>query len=59
MSINIQISCKKFTVRVKLSEDGIILDTAPRVRKFIGQSIENLIRWSEKFGRVDVFKLGD
>ena len=59
MSINIQISCEKFTVGVKLSEDGIILDAAPIVRKFIGQKIENLINWSEKFGKVDVFKLGE
>lgn len=38
------VSCPQFTVWVQTS-NGIILDSAPIVRRFIGQPLINLIRW--------------
>ena len=45
------ISCRKFTVFANV-QDGRIIDTAPICRVFIGQSLEALLRWFEKFGEV-------
>lgn len=38
------VSCPQFTVWVQTS-NGIILDSAPIVHRFIGQPLRNLIRW--------------
>ena len=38
------VSCPQFTVWARTS-NGIILDSAPIVRRFIGQPLTNLIRW--------------
>jgi hypothetical protein len=37
-------SCKKFTVRLKV-KDEVITDAAPIVRRFKGQSLQNLETW--------------
>jgi len=51
-----QFSSAKFTVYVKM-EDGIIIDTAPVTRKFIGQPYSNLVYWMKKFGDVKFYNL--
>ena len=43
------LSCKRFTVCVDVV-DGRITETAPIVKKFRGQSIDNLRRWMTKLG---------
>lgn len=43
------LSCSKMTVRVDV-RDGVIIDAAPVVRKFVGQPLENLTRWMWKLG---------
>jgi hypothetical protein len=43
------LSCRKFTVWV-LTDGGIIQDSAPIVKKFRGQPLDNLKRWASKFG---------
>lgn len=43
-------SCDKFTVRVDVDDAGIVTDTAPIVRKFVGQKWDNLRRWMEGLG---------
>lgn len=41
------VSAKFFTCAVVVDDDGIILKSAPIVRRFIGQSFENLMRWTQ------------
>jgi hypothetical protein len=48
----IWVSCAKFTVGVVTGDDGRIRDSAPMVRKFIGQPLGNLLRWAKGFGRL-------
>jgi len=36
------ISCRKFTCYVETDKNNIIIDTAPILKKFIGQHIEKL-----------------
>lgn len=45
----IQISCTRFTVAVYVNSDGMIVDAAPLVRKFVGQPFINLTRWVRRF----------
>lgn len=40
-------SNSKMTVFVE-EEDGIIIDSSPITRKFIGQPLDNLKRWMKK-----------
>jgi len=47
------VSCSKFTVKVRVT-NGIIRGDAPFITKFIGQSFDNLLKWAEKFGSVQV-----
>ena len=42
-------SCYKFTIKVS-TVNGIIVETAPIARKFIGQPFANLERWMKKLG---------
>lgn len=51
------LSCTKLTVYAETDEAGIVLRTAPITRKFIGQDLNNLIRWMSKFSEVSVEKL--
>lgn len=42
-------SSDKMTVSVSV-ENGIIVATAPITRKFIGQPLDNLVRWMRSLG---------
>jgi len=46
------VSCDRFTVWVQVDERAVITDAAPIVRRFIGQPLQNLKRWANKFGGV-------
>lgn len=52
-----QLSSLKMTVWVQ-TEDGAIVDTAPVVRRFIGQPLRNLASWMQQQGgfMVDLIK---
>jgi hypothetical protein len=40
------------------TKDGIIVDSAPIVKKFIGQPLSNFIKWSNiKIGKTDIKEL--
>jgi len=40
------ISCHAFTIGVTTNDSGIIIDSAPIVKKFIGQPLTNLTFWT-------------
>lgn len=40
-----QIDSGKFCGYVQTDDNGIIIDSMPIIRKFIGQPLENLIGW--------------
>lgn len=42
-------SSQRMTVKVTV-RDGIIIDAAPVVRKFVGQPIKNLEAWMRRHG---------
>jgi hypothetical protein len=44
------VSCTRFTVRVEVNERGIITGAAPLVRRFVGQPLGNLLRWTAGIG---------
>ncbi len=52
------VSCPKFTVKL-IIKNGMIVDTAPVVKRFIGQPYMNLINWFRRFGKVRVERLDD
>uniref|UniRef100_A0A6M3IJC9 Uncharacterized protein n=1 Tax=viral metagenome TaxID=1070528 RepID=A0A6M3IJC9_9ZZZZ len=53
------ISCSKFTCKFT-EQNGKIVDSAPIIRKFIGQSTNNLLSWiSRKFGEYDLRTLNN
>jgi len=37
----------------------VIRDTAPITRRFVGQPLDNLVRWLRRNGQVDVFDLDE
>lgn len=43
-------SSNRMTVFVEVSEDGVVVQTAPVTRKFVGQPVANLERWMRKQG---------
>lgn len=45
------VSNPRMTVAVRLDEQGRIVESAPIVRKFIGQPFSNLFRWMNSMGR--------
>lgn len=52
------ISCPKFTVLVVVNLEGVVIDTAPITRRFVGQGIEKLVGWARnKFGDVEIEEL--
>ena len=51
------LSCQEFTVLVEADRSDCILWAAPLVRRFVGQSLENLLAWADKFGGVWVVEL--
>lgn len=44
-------STPRMTVAVEV-KDGIIINSPPITRKFVGQPVENLKRWLEKQGEL-------
>jgi hypothetical protein len=42
------------TVMVKTAEGRRIVEAAPIVRKFVGQHLDDLVRWMDRKGGVDV-----
>jgi hypothetical protein len=50
------VSCERFTVRVSCDGDGVIVEAAPLVRRFVGQHLASLTRWAAGLGglRVEV-----
>lgn len=56
MSIDYYISSTKMTVCVTV-DNNIITESAPIVRKFIGQPLSNLTKWLKKFGSIEIIEL--
>jgi len=52
------ISSNRITILVEFNPDGTIRDAPPIARKFIGQPLENLIKWMAKQGGLQVERLG-
>jgi len=52
-----QFTCPKFTVYVKVSSKGIILDTAPVTQRFVGCHYRYLTQWFKRFGHTQMFRL--
>jgi hypothetical protein len=53
--MELQISNKKFTCYVQTDKNKIIIDAAPIIKRFIGQSLDNLTNWSwQKWGPTDI-----
>ena len=44
------VSTQRFTVLVETDEAGVIREAAPLVRVFVGQPLDNLLRWAKRFG---------
>jgi hypothetical protein len=44
------ISCAICTVLVTTGANGIIVKAAPMVRRFLGQPLDNLLKWAVKQG---------
>ena len=55
MSTSWWVSCNKFTIGVTTDDSAakVITDAAPIVKKFIGQPLDNLLRWAKKFGGLE------
>lgn len=51
------VSNKKFTCVIEVNEKDIIIKTAPILRKFIGQNLQNLIKWCNSIGKTELIKL--
>ena len=49
MRVRWYLSSTRMTIAV-LVEDGIVLTAPPVAQKFIGQPLDNLVRWMEKQG---------
>ena len=53
------LSNRQFTVLVQVDGGDRIITAAPIVRRFVGQPMEALRRWSEqRFGATDIRQLG-
>jgi hypothetical protein len=50
------LSNSRMTVRVRTDDNHVIVETAPIVRKFRGQPLENLTRWLRRMGDTKVVK---
>ena len=46
----------KMTVKVK-TRNGKIIEAAPLVQVFVGQTLDNLASWMRKFGETDILLL--
>lgn len=45
------VSCSKATGYVRCNEEGIILETIPLWKTFLGQPVKNLISWLTKIAK--------
>lgn len=55
-----QIDCEKFCGYIKVDDEGILIESIPIVRKFIGQPLKNLTKWvSSHFEYCTLKKLKD
>jgi hypothetical protein len=50
------VSCPRFTVWVEVRA-GVVIDGAPVVLRFMGQSPRNLVRWFRRFGDTSIYIL--
>ena len=57
MAAVLWLSTPKMTVRVRTDRNGVIVDAAPVVRKFVGQSLGRLVGWLRKQGPVRIVPL--
>ena len=44
------VSCNLLTVVVEIDDNATILRATPIARRFIGQSLRNLLEWADRFG---------
>lgn len=44
------VCCSKFAIQVNTDENGRITFAAPIAKKFMGQPLQNLLRWAEALG---------
>ncbi len=51
------VSSPRMTVKVKIDSDRQIIEAAPVVRKFVGQSFSNLIGWIKKQGQIQMYNI--
>jgi len=51
------LSSPRMTVTVKTDKWTEIVDAAPIVRKFVGQHLNDLVRWMKKQGKVDMVRI--
>jgi len=47
----------KICCYIKINDTGVIIDTAPVLKKFINQKVENLISWTNQNFRYCVINL--
>jgi len=50
------LSCVKFTIQADTDQEDRIVYAAPIARRFLGQSLVNLIRWMRTLGG---FRMGE
>ena len=51
------LSTPKMTVAVTVDENNIVKGEAPVIRKFTGQSLDNLLNWLKKQGQVEMMEI--
>ena len=44
------ITCRAFTVEVEVNKQDKIVNAAPIVQRFVGQSFGSLLMWAERLG---------
>lgn len=54
MSTTWRLSNRKMTVRVETDSNRKIVDAAPVIRRFIGQHLNNLVRWMQRVSVVEM-----
>ena len=51
------LTSKIFTVQVETNGSGKIVDGAPVIHKFIGQPLDNLLKWLNTKGGYDIMRI--
>ncbi len=49
MSNEFWVATARFTCYVRTDKEGIIVETAPILKKFVGQPVQNLYNWISTF----------